>query len=300
MIPFIVGIFALVQIFFVMMDLAVVWRRGGAPDWREIWDGHRHAILAIAAFWLGYFILQTAGVALIPGLNDAATFLRSHLGYPASPSRIGAAEILAVCALQVWTYVAVSFWDYTTHRWILHHRWFWVFHEYHHLPRQVFNGMPGISARPFVFVTTLFTYAGSLLFLWLPLRYLVSPDTGSLYVLSIPFTILVLTLVLSVGHSIWLRQFPRVHHALKFFGIATPQEHVLHHSNHRRVNYGNFSCVWGRLFGTYLDPAECDLDAEPLGLPYDQDFLGALCLGRVKIPRRLRENCGLEAFCHFD
>jgi hypothetical protein len=80
--------------------------------------------------------------------------------------------------------------------------------------------------------------------------------------------------------------------------LTTPQEHVLHHAASLHGNYGNFTTLWDRVFGTYLAPTPAGAPPIALGLGYDQDFLGTLTLGRVKIPSPVRERYRLGAFCH--
>ena len=190
----------------------------------------------------------------------------------------------------------VSFWDYITHRHILHRPSGWRFHEYHHIPRMVFNGMPGISVRPFAVVATLLSYVGVIPFLLLPLRYWVSPEVGMGFLNLLPVTFGALTLILSVVHSHFLTRQNWVHHCLKFFQVTTPQEHLLHHSRHRTVNFGNFSTIWDRLFGSYLDPMKVDFKSEPLGVGYPSDFLSTLSFGQLRLPAAYTKTLALERF----
>jgi len=75
-----------------------------------------------------------------------------------------------------------------------------------------------------------------------------------------------------------------VHRLLRPLGITTPQEHWLHHARDLQGNFGNFTTLWDRLFGTYLDPLDPANGGRRAGLAYDQDFLGVLTLGRWKLP----------------
>jgi sterol desaturase/sphingolipid hydroxylase (fatty acid hydroxylase superfamily) len=286
-----------VQFFFIGTDLFFLWKKNGSRSLNEIWTYERHTLETIVFFWLLYFALQVIGVALIPTMDQMTTNLHSWLNLSPSHLEVSPSVFFELTLLHVWTYLVVSFWDYVTHRWILHHPWFWIFHEYHHLPKQVFNGMPGISVRPYVFVTTALTYLGVLFFLWLPLRWMVTPDVASLFIQSLPIQSLILTLVLSLVHSHWLRTFPAIHRVLKRLGITTPHEHTLHHSERLIGNYGNFSCIWDHLFKSYIDPTHYNLEQEPLGLSYDQDFLGALCRGTIKMPGGWRSKSQIKNFC---
>lgn len=297
MIRWILISFFAVQFFFTLFDLLFLWRKQANKSFWQTMRKDWSTIETILFFWLLYFILQTLGVALIPSINKISFYFHNWLNIPIAESEFTFSDILPLMSLHLWTYLLISFWDYATHRWILHHPWFWIFHEYHHVPKKVFNGMPGISVRPYVFATTTLTYLGVIPFLLLPLKWLVSPTLASLFIQTLPIQSLLLTLILSIVHSHWLRTLPWVHRTLKAIQITSPQEHTLHHSQRLYGNYGNFSCLWDHLFRTYLDPVSFDIENEPLGLSYDQDFLGALCKGYFKMPTRWRSKSHIEDFC---
>jgi hypothetical protein len=80
--------------------------------------------------------------------------------------------------------------------------------------------------------------------------------------------------------------------------LTTPQEHLVHHSADLEGNYGNFTTLWDRAFGTYLDPTLGDNQNHPLGLPYDQDFLGTLTFGRYKLPEPVRQRFQVARYCN--
>jgi hypothetical protein len=63
-------------------------------------------------------------------------------------------------------------------------------------------------------------------------------------------------------------------------------------------NYGNFTVLWDRVFRTYLDPTTSEHQNHELGLPYDQDFVGALTAGKVKLPAAMRRRFQVEQFCN--
>jgi sterol desaturase/sphingolipid hydroxylase (fatty acid hydroxylase superfamily) len=77
--------------------------------------------------------------------------------------------------------------------------------------------------------------------------------------------------------------------------LIGPREHLLHHAARIQGNYGNFTTVWDRAFGTYVSPPERSEVA--IGLDYDQDFLGALTAGRFKLPRSLRARYQVGRVC---
>jgi hypothetical protein len=87
---------------------------------------------------------------------------------------------------------------------------------------------------------------------------------------------------------------------MKWLALTTPQEHLLHHTVDLQGNYGNFTVVWDRLFGTYLDPMRSEYQDRPLGLAYDQDFVGTLTAGRLKLPGSLRARFEVDRFCNLD
>lgn len=100
-----------------------------------------------------YGVLQYSGLALVPDLREMLQTASAILGSspapaPATSDLRGLASV-AVCVIGF--YVA-GFWDYLSHRFISHSRWFWFTHEYHHLPTQVFVCLPGLGVRPFAVV----------------------------------------------------------------------------------------------------------------------------------------------------
>ena len=90
--------------------------------------------------------------------------------------------------------------------------------------------------------------------------------------------------------------FDGVDRVFRALGVVTPREHLLHHAADIDGNYGNFTMVWDRLLGTYVTPGA----PLRLGLPYDQDFLGSLTGGLVKLPVRVRSYFGVDAVCRID
>ena len=193
-------------------------------------------------------------------------------------------------------YIA-GLWDYLVHRFFSHSRRFFFTHEYHHLPSEVNLAMPGMAARPFAviasFPATLATVVSAyvlLLVLGLPLW-----DLSALKAI-----VLVQGFLLVATHSCFMRKWWWVHHAMKRLALTTPQEHLLHHTVDLDGNYGNFTVLWDRLFGTYLDLTLARHQGHRLGLGYDQDFLGALTMGKLKLPQALRRRFQVERFCNVE
>lgn len=263
---------------------------------RQRGDGLR---LQTTAFLLGvllvYWAVQFGGFALISGLTDADSLARraseGQSTFDDSPALARVAKVLLFVA--VLFYVG-GLWDYLLHRFVSHSRWLWFTHEYHHLPSQVFVLMPGMAARPFAVVSTAPVAAATVLS-----AYGLAAFLGmTLDLLVLQVLLLLQTTVLTASHSCCLRRWWQVHRVLKCFAIATPHEHILHHTTDLHGNYGNFTTLWDRLFGTYLDPARAENQSHALGLPYDQDFLGVLTLGKVKLPERIRKRFDIGRYCN--
>jgi hypothetical protein len=80
--------------------------------------------------------------------------------------------------------------------------------------------------------------------------------------------------------------------------LIGPREHLVHHCATIHGNYGNFTSLWDRLCGTYVSPSETT--EMPLGLAYDQDFLGAITAGRIKLSQALRSRYQVGRVCRLD
>ena len=283
--------FAVVHSAFIALDVLTIRRdvrRGAAPALHGVgWP----TVVFLAAVWVGYFAIQTALMACMPDVDA----LIAAAGI--APARVdaGLAEVTLVV---IATYVVAGFWDYVFHRGLLHSRWGFFLHENHHLPTVVANGMPGISVRPFVAVTTVLTHVGTTATMLGALTAAGAAHLIGTYLASLPAMVLVLTAVGSGSHSAFLRKFSAVHAVLRPLFLTTPQEHLLHHGARLHGNYGNFTTLWDRVFGTYLRPPAAATAPIELGLAYDQDFLGTLTAGRWKIPPPMRARYRLAAFCH--
>lgn len=255
--------------------------------------------LAFLALVLAVFLaLQYGGLALVPGSTELLAGVRSSIErWFSIPSAREEAPGWALVLVAVFAFYVAGLWDYLVHRFFSHSRSFFFTHEYHHLPNQVFVTMPGVAGRPFaviavfpvVFATIVTTY-GTLALLGLPLWNLS----------SLMFVVLAQTVVNTGNHSSFLRRFWSIHRFLRLAAITSPQEHVLHHAVDLSGNYGNFTTLWDRLFGTYLDPALEAHQGHRLGLGYDQDFLGTLTMGRIKLPKHLRRRWQVDRYCNLD
>lgn len=285
-----------VQATLVVLDL--VERRRGRTDK----DGSRNVTRGTVGFLLAvttvFAIIQSAGLLLIPSADETFALTRgcfAHLSDIHSDTNpLQGWPLVGVCVV---AYYVGGFWDYVVHRFLSHSRWFWFTHEYHHLPRQVFAAIPGIFVRPFAAFPSLLTLTATSASLYFVFVIFGSPLWDLTPVVPV---LAVIAMVLTASHSSFLRRWPAIHRVMKLLGLTTPQEHVLHHTWEMDGNFGNFTSVWDRLFGTYLDPACSEYNQRQTGLPYDQDFLGTLTFGRVKLSRSARERFQIARYCHVD
>ncbi|HET6371930.1 MAG TPA: sterol desaturase family protein, partial [Candidatus Polarisedimenticolia bacterium] len=228
-----------------------------------------------------YVALQAGGMRLVPAPFVLADGVRgwfaARLGLPLGTDPLRGPALLLVAAFAFYT---AALWDYLAHRFLLHHRRLFFLHENHHLPNQVTVTLPGLAVRPFAVFAVVPTILGTIVTVY-----------GALAACGLPLwdlrplqlVVLAQGTVLVTSHSSFLRRFRWLHRGLRLLAITSPQDHVLHHAAELRGNYGNSSTLWDRVFGTYLDP-ERDEHRDPrLGLSYDQDFLGTLTLGRIKL-----------------
>jgi len=276
----------------------------------EVSDLRRSAARAAPGSRLGWpaIAFLAAVAAVYCGLEAAVTWVGPHpsqilescrlvvAGISSAPAA-GSPSPVAECELGIIVFYLAGFWDYVVHRGFSHSRWFWFTHEYHHLPRQVCLFMPGILGRPFAAIPSALTVGGTAGSLY-----------TAIYVLRVPLwdlggvlpVLLVIAVILTASHSSFLRRFACVHQVLRWACITTPHEHLLHHAADRSGNYGNFTTLWDRIFQTYLDPAGVNLAEVRLGLSYDQDFLGALTGGWLKLPSGWRDRFQLSYSCAID
>ena len=257
----------------------------------------RSAMVFLALILLLYFCLQLGGSRVLPGPDRILDSVRQiSLNWSGQDAATELSTITGLLAGVVLFYVA-GFWDYLVHRVFSHSRLFWVTHEYHHLPRQVTVWMPGIFARPFAFVPTAMTTFATTVTFYAVLSLLRLPLWDLRPLLPVA---LMIALILTASHSAFLRRFAIVHRVMRCFFLTTPQEHLLHHRVDSRCNYGNFTTLWDRLLGTYENPEHADIHSLQLGLSYDQDFLGAVTLGRLRLTDQQRKKFQVSYYCNVD
>lgn len=289
-------LFGVAQTVFVLLDFYDLWRQAGRPAFFGKLRSEWRSFLSLTVIWLIYFSLQLGFSAMLPSVERMLAVARQILGL--SPDRTPFfAHRTALCvAIGAVTFFVAGFWDYLTHRFLLHSRVAWYLHESHHLPTKVFNGMPGISARPFVVFTAFLVNVSSIATMFLLFRMVGRLDLAALFFEALPAIFFTFAFIGSASHSCFLRHYAFFNRWPRYLLIITSREHVLHHSAEKKGNFGNFTPLWDRIFGTYLDPAK--IGDTKLGLKYDQDFLGAITVGKWKLSTHLRQKLGLDRFCY--
>lgn len=288
-----VGATAGVQLLFLGLDLA---DRHATRD--ERYDGERLRPLGFAFLALVvavFFAIQVVGMSLFPRPDALIEWTRQRVAPETRTAATPTGWRLALVSIVL--FHLAGFVDYAWHRWFSHSRWFWFTHESHHLPNQVFVGMPGLGVRPFAVFTVVPTVGFTALITYLALRMAGRP-MWSWTVFQLP--LLATSTLLVTSHSCFMRRGWLAHRVLGAFRLTTPQDHALHHTVDLQGNYGNFTTLWDRLFGTYLDPRLPQHQGRRYGLAYDQDFLGTLTAGRAKLPRSWRERFQLARYTNLD
>lgn len=150
---------------------------------------------------------------------------------------------------------------YWAHR-LLHSRFLWHSHAFHHSPRHLYV-LSG-SRASFVHIVVLF--AGPTLGLVLFPVY----ESPTAFLLATWLQILNQHII----HSNLKIPFAR---QLEYL-LVTPRFHFVHHSADRKISDNNFGFVfsiWDRLFGTYVTPESVG-EQQPLGLAYANSNLRLL------------------------
>lgn len=285
------GIAAGVQLLFLALDLA---ERHVTRHERYGGESLRPASLVfLLAVIGGFFALQVAGFALFPRADDLVHHVRDLIapGALSAPAPAGWRLPLVAAVL----FYAIGFIDYAWHRWFSHHRLFWFTHESHHLPSEIFVGMPGLGVRPFAVLTTIPVVAATAAVTYATLNVTDGP-MWSWTIFQIP--LLAASTLLVISHSSFMRRGWLAHRLMAPIGLTSPQEHVLHHTVDLQGNYGNFTTVWDRLFGTYLDPRLPEHQGHRYGLAYDCDYLGSITAGTVRIPAAWRQRFQVARYCN--
>jgi sterol desaturase/sphingolipid hydroxylase (fatty acid hydroxylase superfamily) len=283
-------LFAYVQIGFITLDLYEHWRLARRTGIRVV-SRHRVLILAVVGACLLYFAIQIALASLLPTIGKLTDYLirASHVSMTDADARWAVPVFLGA-------FITGTFFDYLVHRFLLHGL-LWRLHENHHLPSIVSNVMPGIVARPFVVVPNFLINAGSCATIFGFFRLIGRVQLIGTLIHVVPALLLSFAFVASASHSIFLRRFEWTENVFRNLLLISPREHLLHHAATIKGNYGNFTALWDRAFGTYIPPATAEF---PLGLDYDQDFLGAITAGHFKLSSRARSHCQIGRVCHVE
>jgi sterol desaturase/sphingolipid hydroxylase (fatty acid hydroxylase superfamily) len=285
-------LFAYVQLGFISLDLFEHWYSARRAGLLELLRQHRGLICGIATACLAYFGIQLALASTLPTLNKLTVVVsRLTSANSTEPSRVWAVLIFLTA------FFTGTFFDYLVHRFLLHGP-LWRLHENHHLPSVVSNLMPGIAARPFVVVPNFLINIFSCAAMFGMVHLIGRPEFIATFIDVLPALLLSFAFVASASHSIFLRRSDLMDRVFRLLLLISPREHLLHHAATLKGNYGNFTPVWDRLFGTYVSPHEHS--ALNLGLDYDQDFLGAITGGRLKLSPGIRTRYQVGRVCRLD
>jgi sterol desaturase/sphingolipid hydroxylase (fatty acid hydroxylase superfamily) len=248
------------------------------------------AIGFLALVLVAYFAIQLSLARLLPDAAAVVARVGAALGGTAGHAALGPLLIAVAVGLYAGGLV-----DYLMHRFVSHHRLLFFTHEYHHVPSEVFLLMPGLAARPFAILASFPTTVATAVSAYGTLALLGQPvaDTTALKLL-----VIIQVMLLVTSHSSFLRRFRAVHVAMKALGLTTAREHLVHHTTDLHGNYANLTAIWDRVFGTYLDPDLPQHQGHPLGLPYDQDWLGAVTASHLKLPESVRERFDIGRWCN--
>jgi sterol desaturase/sphingolipid hydroxylase (fatty acid hydroxylase superfamily) len=284
---------AAVQLLFLALDLA---DRHATRSERYGGESLRVSSLLFLLGMIALFlVIQVAGLALVPRVDALVDEVRGVVAPGTQPAP--APEGWRLVAVGVLLFYLAGLVDYAWHRWFSHHRLFWFTHESHHLPSEIFLAMPGLGVRPFAVLTVVPLVAFTAALTYAALRLSGRP-MWSWTVFQIP--LLAASTLLVTSHSSFMRRGWLAHRLLRPFALTTPQEHVLHHTVDLEGNYGNFTTLWDRLFGTYLDPRLAENQGHRFGLAYDRDFLGSITAGTLRIPTAWRRRFQLHRYSNID
>lgn len=249
-------------------------------------------ILAVGAACVGYSAIQLVLASALPSIGNLTNF-----ALRLTTSQRATADARWTVPVFMAAFGVGTLFDYVVHRFLLHGP-LWRLHENHHLPSVVSNVMPGIAARPFVIVPNFLINLGSCAVILGIVELARRPQLIATFIHLLPALLLTFSFVACASHSNFLRRFDRVEKVFRSLLLIGPREHLLHHAATIKGNYGNFTTLWDRAFGTYVAPLQ---DVEiALGLDYDQDFLGAITAGRFKLPQTLRSRYHVGRVCRLD
>lgn len=285
------------QFFFVGLDFFYVYKLSKIKSTTNPLRFRSFLFLVVVV--ICYSVIQYGGLALIPKMEVLLRWFTNHIPTVGIfDLNRGGLPIIGWLVLGVFIYYAAGFWDYIVHRFFSHSKLFFFTHEYHHLPNRLFLALPGLIARPFsLFSNALWLFAtfSSVIFVLKTLNLQNLPLLPLLYVI-----IFIETTILSITHSEFFTKQWWIYKVFKYLAITSPQEHEIHHTVDLAGNYGDFTSLWDKLFGTYIDPSKAENQNHALGLGYDQDFLGALTIGKIKFSKKIRDRFQIGKYCNIE
>jgi sterol desaturase/sphingolipid hydroxylase (fatty acid hydroxylase superfamily) len=218
------------------LALAFPFRRATSRS-RPLWDIAAAAV-SVAFGFVGDSLLGMPGDAVMARLDGWFAGLHDAPLWIVVPAYV----------------VVADFGAYWAHR-LLHSRWLWPTHAWHHSPKHM-NWIAGLRGSPLHMIVMSVPYYFA--FALFPV-----PEAG---VASIAL------FVIDTSNQHYIHSNLKVPFAERLERVlVTPRCHFVHHSATEHVancNYGFVFSVWDRIFGTYTDPASVPSD-DPLGLGYE-------------------------------
>ncbi|MCM8730362.1 sterol desaturase family protein [Hephaestia sp. GCM10023244] len=187
-----------------------------------------------AIFWAIFIPLTAAFLALWANLRD--TFGVSPLIALPNPANIYWAGPLAGVVAGLVGAIVNDFFFYWFHR--LQHRWLWRWHTVHHSIRDL-NAVNSYHHPSEAFI--------ALIFYTIPAS-LIATNAGS----ALPFVVFGLWL-----HIVWIHSPTKANFGILRIALVDNRFHRIHHSldeRHFDKNFGAFTTLWDRLFGTAYFP----------------------------------------------
>ena len=146
-------------------------------------------------------------------------------------------------------YLVADFGSYVLHR-IMHTRYVWRIHKWHHAPRYMywFAGVRATVQQQFLFN--------------LPYVFAIPIVTGA------PAWVYTAFVIELIFRNDWMHMNVAWRSNWIEWIFVTPRYHAIHHCPDLPGNYGSLFSIWDRLFGTRIDP---DIVAEPLRFGTGED-----------------------------
>lgn len=257
------------------------------------------SILFIGLFIIIYGIIQFGGLSLIPKTEILINWMRNVTpDWNLFNWNSNDFSLVGWLILGTFAFYMSGFWDYSVHRFMSHSKALFFTHEYHHLPNRMILALPGLSVRPFVVFAVFPATLGTLFVMIFILKLF---GLENLNLMPMVYVVIFLqSIILSITHSEFFMNQWWMFKSFKYLALTSPQDHEIHHTVDLRGNYGNYTLLWDKLMNTYIDPSLEENKNHKLGLNYDQDFLGALTAGFVKLPKKIRNKYQVERYCNIE